>query len=780
MAEPLSDLSDDAEISVDDEVTLSKDLGLFDATMIGVGAMIGAGIFVLTGIAAGIAGPGLVLVFLLNGLLTLPTLMVYAELGSAYHSAGGGYLWIKDALRQPFGFLGGWMDWFAHIVASALYAVGFGGYFVWLLASLDFHPFGLPAGLLAKVLAVFIVGIFTFINFYGVKETVKVENIVTILKLVALGLFIFFGIKAMLTQPNLSDRFFPMLPEGIKSLGSIFMAMGLTFIAFEGYEIIAQSSEEIKNPKRNIPLAMFISILIVIPIYFLISIVALGAINPPTAGMTIGAYLGSLKELAILEGSRQFMPFGGIIILIGGLLSTMSALNATIYSSSRVAFAMARENNLPAIFKRISRKRRTPTVAIIGSSIMVALMAVALPLEDVASAAAVMFLFLFILVNISILKLRRTTKHLDYGFRVPWFPAVPLIGIAGQLSILFFLFLYSPRSWLTGVLWIGVGLLVYYMYAQKREADAEGPKVLYEEIISAKEFTVLMPVMNPHDARNLPKLAMPLAKEKRGEVFALNVVEVPRQLGITEGRMFLKEGKPLLEEVVKYCRDHDVPVATSIRLGRSFGRAIRDVARERNANMLFVNSEHPDLMPGLFGNDIDNLLNNPPCDIGVTHFRGDLGPIKKILVPTTGSANSQLAAEIAVAIAKSTKDRVRVDALYVAGTDSPEKEVERGEQIINQTVANLGYTIRSRIISADNVEEAILWEAKKYDLVVLGATREKFFESLLAGKITEVIARRCPVPVIITRRKSRPVKAVLKETVLEAPKPHTSNPKGPQ
>ena len=106
MAEPLSDLSDDAEISVDDEVTLSRDLGLFDATMIGVGAMIGAGIFVLTGIAAGIAGSGLVLVFLLNGLLTLPTLMVYAELGSAYHSAGGGYLWIKDALRQPFGFLG--------------------------------------------------------------------------------------------------------------------------------------------------------------------------------------------------------------------------------------------------------------------------------------------------------------------------------------------------------------------------------------------------------------------------------------------------------------------------------------------------------------------------------------------------------------------------------------------------------------------------------------------------------------------------------------------------
>lgn len=742
----------DADTGTDGEVTLSKDLGLFDATMIGVGAMIGAGIFMLTGIAAGLAGPGLILVFLLNGILTIPTLMVYAELGSAYHSAGGGYLWIKDALRQPFGFIGGWMDWFAHIVASALYAVGFGGYFVWLLDSLNIRPFGLDAGILAKVLAVLIVGLFTLINFIGVKETGKAENIVTVLKIVALGLFVFFGIKAMLTQPNLSGRFFPLLPEGIKSFGHIFMAMGLTFLAFEGYEIIAQSSEEIKNPKRNIPLACFLAIIIVIPVYLLSSIVALGAINPPITGMTVWAYLGSLKEVAILEGSIQFMPFGGLIILVGGLLATMSALNATIYSSSRVAFAMARDNSLPTAFKRLNRKRRTPTVAIIGSSVIVALMAVALPIEDVASAAAVMFLFLFTLVNISILKLRRTTTHLDYGFRVPWFPAMPLIGIAAQLSIAFFLFIYRPLSWLTGVLWIGVGVLMYYIYARKREVEAEGPQVLHEEIVAVKHFTVLMPVMNPHEASNLPALAMPVAKEKHGEVFAVNVVEVPRQLGITEGRMFLEEGKPLLEEVVKYCKDHDIPVATSIRLGRSFERAIRDVAQERDANMLFVNAEYPDLRPGLFGNEIDNLLKKPPCDIGVTHFRGDLGPIRKVLVPTTGSANSQLAAEVAVAIAKGTKGRVRIDALYIAGKESPEKEIERGEQIITKTVSGLGYTVRNRIISADNVGEAILGETKKYDLIILGATRKKFFESLLAGKITEEITRRCPVPLIITRK----------------------------
>ncbi len=769
-------MSGDADTGAEGEITLSKDLGLFDATMIGVGAMIGAGIFVLTGIAAGITGPALILVFILNGLLTLPTLMTYAELGSAYHSAGGGYLWIKAALKGPFGFLGGWMDWFAHIVACALYAVGFGGYFVWLLDALNIHPFGLSAGLLAKILAVCVVALFTFINFYGVKETGKAENIVTVLKIIALGIFIFFGIKALTGQPMLGERFFPMLPEGIKSLGNVFMAMGLTFIAFEGYEIIAQSSEEIKNPKKNIPLASFLSIGIVIPIYILVAIVALGAVNPPT-GMTIAAYLGSMKELAILEASIQFMPFGALIILVGGLLSTMSALNATIYSSSRVAFAMARDNYLPKVFKHLSKKRRTPTKAIMGSAVVVALMAVSLPIEDVAAAAAVMFLFLFALVNISLLRLRRTTTHLDYGFRVPLFPLVPIIGILAQMFIAFWLFVYSPRSWLTGALWIAVGVVVYYVYAQKREVAAEGPKVLHQEIVSVREYSVLVPVLNKKDAHILPKLALPIAREHHGEVFAVNVVEVPKQLGITEGRMFLKEGKPLLDEVVKYCKDHNIPVGTSIRLSRSFGTAIRNVAKERDSNMLLVNApDHPDLLPGLFGDDVDDLLHNPPCDMAVAHLHDDIEHIKKILVPAKGGENSRLAAEIAVAIARNTKGKVKIDALFIIDKEEPEGEVEKAEMILNQIVMGLDYKITAKIVSADNVVDAILWEAKRYDLVVMGATREKFHESILAGKVAESVARRSPVPVIIARKKTGPVKAVLKETVIEKAQAETENP----
>jgi amino acid transporter len=172
------------------EVHLSREMKLLDVTMIGVGAMIGAGIFVLTGIAAGVAGPALIITFLLNGVVALLTAMSYAELGSCYHDAGGGYLWVKEGLPKWNGFLSGWMSWFAHAVACSLYALGFGAYFELVL-----KEFGLllPAwGFLSpqKVLAIGIAIVFAYVNFRGASETGKIGNLVTMTKIAILGVFI--------------------------------------------------------------------------------------------------------------------------------------------------------------------------------------------------------------------------------------------------------------------------------------------------------------------------------------------------------------------------------------------------------------------------------------------------------------------------------------------------------------------------------------------------------------------------------------------------------------
>src|SRR6056297_1245649 len=181
------------------ETELSRDMSLLDITFIGVGAMIGAGVFALTGFAAGIAGPALVLAFALNGFVALFTAVSYAELGAAFPEAGGGYLWVKEALVDPNGFFAGWMSWFAHAVACSLYAVTFGVFVTEFivysgLLTEGFVLFGVVDRLLLeKLLAVVIISLFAYINYRGAEETGKAGVIVTAIKVAILGVFVTFG-----------------------------------------------------------------------------------------------------------------------------------------------------------------------------------------------------------------------------------------------------------------------------------------------------------------------------------------------------------------------------------------------------------------------------------------------------------------------------------------------------------------------------------------------------------------------------------------------------------
>ncbi|MFB6197461.1 MAG: APC family permease, partial [Halobacteriaceae archaeon] len=239
----------------DQQAELTRDLSLFDITMIGVGAMIGAGIFVLTGLAAGQAGPALITAFAFNGVITILTGMVYAELGSTVAEAGGGYLWVREALGHGQAFLAGWMSWFAHAVAGSLYALGFGSFTTLLLVKyFGVGTAGLAIPTVEKVFAVFAGVLFTYINFRGAKETGMAGNLVTLLKVFIILIFVIVGIGSILGDPNGADSFRPYFPRG---LGGVFTAMGLTFIAFEGYEIIVQSGEEVVNPQKTIPKAIF-------------------------------------------------------------------------------------------------------------------------------------------------------------------------------------------------------------------------------------------------------------------------------------------------------------------------------------------------------------------------------------------------------------------------------------------------------------------------------------------------------------------------------------------
>ncbi|MBN1219265.1 MAG: amino acid permease [Anaerolineae bacterium] len=741
------------------QTELSRDLSLFDITMIGVGAMIGAGIFVLTGIAAGAAGPALILSFALNGIVTIFTAMVYAELGSSIPEAGGGYLWVKEGLPGPNAFLAGWMSWFAHAVAGSLYALGFGSYLTLVLSQVNLSLAGLEGEFLHKALAVLIIGVFLYINFRGSSETGLVGNIVTVLKVVVLAIFVVSGLWAIFHNPDYLNKFQNFTPNGF---GGILTAMGLTFIAFEGYEIIVQAGEEVKNPRQNIPKAVFLSLVIVVPIYMLVAFVAIGAVNPETNIPTY-QWLSQHAELGVAEAARQFMPFGTILLLIGGLLSTMSALNATTFSSTRVSFAMGRDKNLPNAFATVHPYTRTPHIALILSGALIIFMAVAIPIEDVAAATDIMFLLLFLQVNVAVITIRKKYgDRLNYGYLMPFFPIVPIIGIVTKLFLALFMFNYSPLAWYFAIGWIGVGTVGYYFYARPREAAKSHTPVVLEEKrvietpIDERRYRVLVPIANPASVTSLLKPAIQAARRHNGVVTLLHVLTVPEQLPLSAGRAYLEKGKTLLNDVLKQVELEDVPAEAVIRISHWPHQAIIHTAIEKRADLLVMGWRGPrGGSETTIGSNVDQIIELVNCRVLVVQQTTE-DALRKILVPIANPAQLEFALEAAELMA--TKNEAEINVLHVfRNTVTPAEQqnhlqklqghIERYQQKYPRVNGNIKLLHK---IASDPIE-AIVETARDQDYLVLGATRESWFKQRFFGNKPFHIAQKAGCPAVLVR-----------------------------
>lgn len=721
---------------------------LLDITMIGVGAMIGAGIFVLTGIAAGVAGPSLLLVFLLNGVVALLTAMTYAELGSAFHDAGGGYLWVKSALPDPNGFLSGWMSWFAHAVACSVYALGFGAYFRLVLEATGVPPFHWGFMTLEKWLAVATTLVFAFINYRGASETGKAGNVVTVGKVVVILAFVATGLWVLSGRPEWRLAFKPFLERG---WGGVFAAMGLTFIAFEGYEIIAQTSEEVEAPKRNVPRAIFLSLLIVVPIYLLVALVAIGAVEPP-AGQSAVSYLAEEKEIALVRVADQFVRGGGIVLLIGGLLSTISALNATIYSSSRVAFAMARDANLPQWIGRVHATRATPHVAVALSAAVVIGMAVLLPIEDVAAATDVMFLLLFVQVNLAVIRLRKVRPDLDRGFRVPLVPFVPLLAIATMLFLAAYLFTRYPLGWAAVGGWLLVGLGVYYGYGRTHErAHEEREKWL--ERIEHKEYQVLVAISSPHTMHSLLEVAIAIAQEHDSEMVLLTVVEVPEGESLLAGRRAARALEPLVEEAGAYVTARGVPARSVIKIARRVSHGIIQTVREEECNFLVLGRPVADsLLERLVGSIVERVLQNAPCRVGVLYGSLAKDGLRGVVVPASSGANPHLAAELAPAFAEHFRVPLRAVTVIPPGAAAAEEE-----RLVAEARKTLAQSAGSRppseltVVRAEDVTRGLTAAISAGELVVIGAPSTDPVAALLGQTVPGALAAMGRNPILVVR-----------------------------
>ncbi|MHC5037741.1 MAG: amino acid permease [Planctomycetota bacterium] len=733
---------------------LSRELTLFHITMMGLGMMIGAGVFLGVGNALHVAGPGgVVLTFALNGVLAMLTAMSYAELSSAVPRAGGAYNFARIGFGRGTSFLAGWMEWFASSIAGSVYTLTFSIYTLRYLNTLGLLDWmGGYSETAVKILAVCVAMAFLYINYRGASETGKVGAFFTLGQTIFLIFIGVVGVITILRDPSRLQNFDPFLPHGWSQL---LITMGFTYVAFEGFEVIAQAGDEAINPRQNLPKAMLYSVFIVTLTYVAVAIATVVAVKagaPYLEGKAPWEWIGNHREKGFGESVSHLMPAANFLLTLAVIFASTSALNATIYSATRASYALGRDHMLPPALARISQKRRTPWVALLCTGIIVILVATVLPTMDVASSASIMFLFLFFLVNVCVIKIRRNMQdELNYGFLMPFFPLLPIVAILCQATLAVWLIHMSWVAWIVAPVWIGTGILIYFFYSKNRSVTTEDEIVVFEEVETPPhgEYRVMIPVANPENALNLVRTAFKTCQAKHAWVELLHMVPVPDQVPLTDASRYMRQGREGIVEAMLYLAPR-FPVSSTLRYCRNIARGIVSAVREKHIDLLLMGWHGSRATSEFFlGSTLDSVIERSPCNVVIIKDAGE-HKFHRILVPVAGGPNSAFALEIATIVAED--DDCEIVVFFV---DAGREDIDLNVFIENQKdrLDVPVERIRTKTVQSANVLEAILEEAESqpYDLVVVGATRESLLSQVMRDTIPNQVARACKKPFIMVK-----------------------------
>ncbi len=739
-------------------VGLSRELKLLHITMMGVGMMIGAGVFIGIGNAIKIAGPGgVVLTFCLNGIIALFTGMSYAELSSAMPRAGGTYNFSRIAFGHSLGFLTGWMEWFASSVAGSLYAITFAIYTTHYLSQLGLisvKDIQLP--LVEKLLGVGIASLFLYINYRGTSQTGTTEALLTLGQIIILSFIALVGVVVAFLDPERLANFEPFLPYGWKKL---LITMGFTYVAFEGFEVIAQAGDETIQPRRNLPKAMLYSILLVVLTYVGLSFTCVVAVKD--VGEPAWIWIGKYGSKGFGQAISQLLPFGSFLTTIAIIFASTSALNATIYSATRVSYALGRDRMLPKIFAHISKKNLTPDVALALTAGIVISVVAFLPTIDVASSASMMFLFLFFIVNLCAVRIRHQMgDELTYGFLMPLFPLFPIVAIIVQALLAAWLIHVSLIAWIVVPAWIILGVIIYHTYAKHRTMATRDEVMILEEkpIPRKKRYRILLAVANPVNAVQLAWHCYRFCKAKKAEVEVVHMVPVPPRLSLSDAPKYILTGKEAIVEATLYLSTN-FPFGSTIRYCRSIPRGIISTASEQKADLLVMGWEGFRRKGFALGSTIDAVLKRTTCNVAILKNCRQQR-YWRVLVPFAGGPNSMFALETASIFVEKKGGEITVFHVFPSG--KPNVNIEdflRRNLPLLKVDSSL---FKPKYVMSSHLLEALLDEARDYDLVVIGASREGLFQQAVMGKLPEEFARQYEKPLIMVKAL-HPIKSFVRK-----------------
>ncbi|WP_248517764.1 amino acid permease [Salinarchaeum laminariae] len=717
-------------MSADEE--LAKDLGPLAALTIGIGTMIGAGIFVLPGPAVADAGSLVGAAFVIGGAVALLTAFSVAELGTAMPKSGGMYYYVNHALGPLFGSIAGWGNWLGLAFASAFYMIGFGAYVSAFLA-LPAVDLGLVSFSSAQLWGLIGGSFFVGVNYVGAKETGRLQNVIVIILLVILTAFTLAGIVN--AEPS------SLTPIEDAWVGELLPVTAIVFVSYLGFGQIASVGEEIKNPGRNLPLAILGSVLVVTIMYALLMAVMLAAVP---------VELVADNKTAAVDAAKNMMePFGlaavgGAVVLFGALLATASSANASILASSRINFAMGRDRIVSTQLNEIHDRFATPyrSIALTGALILV-FIAIG-GVEPLATAGSVLHLIIFALINVSVIVMR-TADPPEYepSFHVPFYPIIPLMGIVCSLALIGFM---APTIIALSVGFVVFAGLWYLLYARShatkqgvlgqfiQERSDAFPDAAVDAADSVQpegdEFRVFVPVSNPRTETDLISIASAMARSRGGTVDAAHVVQVPDQTTLQAGADHVAdlsaESDRLLQQAREDAETFDVDLETHTILSHRAFEEVFDAARRHEADLV-VMGWSPD-HPGRAESRMEELTHDLPCDFLILRDRG--WDPSRVLLPTAGGPDSDLSADLARVL--QTEYDSEITLLHALNDGETEAE---GQAFIDDWATEHELGGVTTMVAGEPPRDAIVGAAADHTLLLLGATERGLLSRLVTDSI---------------------------------------------
>lgn len=695
-------------------------MGLTGATGIGVGAMVGGGILALAGVAFAASGPSAILAFLLNGVIALITALSFAEMAAANPTNGGTYTYAKKALTVQIAFGVGWVVWFASLVASVLYALGFAAFALFALQQFPFFTLesGFRMELLTVLLSVGAVGLYT-LNL--MKSKGGGGMFANIGKLLVFAVLIAGGLAVMIQTPvsELGRSLDPFFSDGFSGLVA---AMGYTFIALQGFDLIASAAGEIKQPEKTIPKAMVATLAVGLTVYIPLLLVVMTVGMGP--GESIREVSAANPETVIAIAAQNYLgAFGFWLVLIAGIFSMLSALQANLFAASRIAFSMSNDRTLSHHLSVTDEKNGIPVRAILATSLIVVLLIMVLP--DVASAGAassLIFLITFALAQMVMILMRKRSYGERSTFRVPWFPVLPVTGMIACVALALFQAVTVPAAGVISLIWLLIGVVLFVSFFIKRaQAIDASAEALDPDLLRLRGLSplVLLPISNPKNAESMVFVADALAPPMVGRVLLLSILTPEEDQEKLKG--MLQNNREVIQQALQASFDSGLRPDSLTTISPFPWEEIERVVNVHRCRSILLGLSSLDELKTT--ENLEQLLSRVKCDVVVFRqpYSGwKISGVRRVLMPVAGfGSHDVLRARVAASLWRLCQPEFHFIQILPEGT-AKEVQQRNYEKLSRFSKRIIPQNSVAEIRVSPDPREELKKQASEHDLVIMG------------------------------------------------------------